>query len=133
MAGAASRPAQDAKVVSTHYAKNWPLFNAKLPGTVGDAEFLLCIAVNWYAAEGTEPLFRLWAEGDDTVSDALGRHTPLASTGVVVEGPRLQVEPDLDGLDFEADFGRLLDEAVRCFDALAQQQAKAAEPGEVRD
>jgi len=114
-------PVPGQKPRSTRYWAEYPLFNARITGALGQLSLRLSLVVNWSSAEGDYPFYAVWLEAPDPP-----RHPCLDEgdafswiDGVEWVDDWIRFQPDPDDFNLERDFGRLLDEAVRFMSAHA--------------
>lgn len=99
------------KTRSTKYWSEYPLFNAKIDGRIGESEVTISIDVNWYDSERDYPFYSAWLTPADRYRVALEEFEWRNPTYGFSRGVRL--DPDEDDFDLERDFRLLLDELSR--------------------
>ena len=112
-------PTAGRKARSTKFWSEYPLFNAKIDGTIGSESFRLYISINWFDSETEYPLYvaglephQLYQRYEAPMEEFEWRHGVLSFK--TSKGVRL--DPSEDDFDLERDFGILLDEFVRFLD-----------------
>ncbi len=103
---------------STKYWSEYPFLNAKLNGTVGSIAVKVMIAVNWCDSESDYPFFLVTLEPIDPYRKAMAGFNWSDVAKWNHDYDRLELEVDEDDFALERDFGILLNEFVRCLNAL---------------
>lgn len=101
---------------STKYWSEYPLFNAKIDGTIGAEPFRLSIDINWYMSKTEYPFYIASLDPHQRYRASMDGFEWRNGVYSLKEWGGIRLDPSEDDFDLERDFGILLDELVRFLD-----------------
>jgi len=112
-------PDEAKKTKSTKYWSEYPLFNAKIDGSIATNYICIATGINWYESENEYPFYAVWIEPKGFFQQELrefrwqNRVYLYETDTSYIHGIRL--DPDENDFNLKRDFNQLLNELVRFF------------------
>lgn len=106
-------PGKGKSIKSTTYWSEYPLFNAKIDGLLGETPLRLSLEVNWFMAAGDYPYYAVSLEPAAPYCEQLQAFRWKPGVSPLGGNSGIGLDPDPSDFDLERDFGTLLDEMVR--------------------
>jgi len=107
------KPDMAKKKISTKYWSEYPLLNAKIFGKIGQKDFTIRIAINWFQSENDDPFYEICLE-NCTDQELLDKFTGYNHNGIfVIRENSIILYPDPKDFNLHRDFNKLIDEFIK--------------------